>query len=77
MLANPCPVTLEITTSTPAGACQFDVDEPWCVTDGGGNYGNSERCTYTALFDMTVSADYSFSTESTYDYIELGSTKYS
>lgn len=47
-----------------------------CVTDGIGNHGSNERCTFRAVMEMTV-ASTSFSTESFFDYISIGGTQYS
>ena len=47
-----------------------------CVTDGAGPHGNSEMCIISALQPMYVSTT-SFSTESYYDYLMIGGTRYS
>ena len=41
-----------------------------CVTDGSGNYADSERCDYVAQYDMTLTVP-SYNTESAYDYFTL------
>ena len=46
-----------------------------CVTDGSGNYGNSERCTITANTAVTLSTT-EFSTESCCDRITVGGLSY-
>ena len=47
-----------------------------CVHDGAGNHGNNERCTVTALVPLFASATL-FNTETFFDYITIGSTRYS
>ena len=50
-----------------------------CVTDGDGNYGNSESCTIRAEVSMTLTVN-SFGIESHsscgWDYLEVGGTRY-
>jgi len=57
------------------GDCELSQAFGRCVTDGPGDYGNSERCTayavddfyiYTALFDL----------EATHDWVNVGGTEY-
>jgi hypothetical protein len=48
-----------------------------CVTDGTDNYGNDESCTVRAEVAITVSAQGSFETEATFDYVTIGGTQYS
>ena len=47
-----------------------------CVTDGAGNHGNDEQCTVRANQQVYVAATY-FATESFFDYIIIGTTRYS
>jgi hypothetical protein len=47
-----------------------------CITDGIGNYGNYEYCTFRAEVSMTVTTTV-FGTESGYDFITIGGTRYS
>ena len=47
-----------------------------CVTDGIGFHGNAERCTIAARNTMYVTATY-FQTETYYDYITIGSQRWS
>lgn len=47
-----------------------------CVTDGADDNGNDERCTVRAELAMIVSAK-GFSTESGYDRVTIGGTRYS
>jgi hypothetical protein len=42
----------------------------WCVTDGPGNYGNSEQCTFRAVSDMIVTTP-QYDVERSYDYLKL------
>jgi hypothetical protein len=56
--------------------CEISQDGA-CVTDGSGRYGNYEQCTVRAEVAMLVSAQAGFSTESGYDYVTLGGTRYS
>ena len=61
---------------TPPPRATRPVAEQRGVTDGSGNHGNNERCTFTARYAMTVSAS-SFNTENYFDRITIGSTRYS
>ena len=47
-----------------------------CITDGIGNYGNYEYCTFRAEVSMTVTTTV-FGTESCCDFITIGGTRYS
>ena len=47
-----------------------------CVTDGIGAHGNNEACTFVANVDLMASAAF-FHTESWYDYVTIGGTRYS
>ena len=47
-----------------------------CVTDGFGNHGNNERCTFTALQNLYLTAT-EFATENYFDYVMINGTRYS
>ena len=47
-----------------------------CVTDGLGNHGNNERCTFEVAQDLIATAVV-FDTESNYDRLTIGATQYS
>ena len=47
-----------------------------CVTDGVGLHSNNERCTMTASVALLATSTY-FSTEAGWDYITIGTTRYS
>ena len=47
-----------------------------CVTDGVGNHGNNERCEVVATRALYATAAF-FSTETYFDYITIGSTRWS
>jgi hypothetical protein len=58
-----------------SGPCELSHNGT-CVTDGPGNYGNFERCSMRAETAVSVSAS-AFDVESRWDYITIGSTRYS
>lgn len=47
-----------------------------CFTDGAGSHANSERCTIAVNQDVVLTAT-QFSTERYYDYLTVGSTRFS
>ena len=69
----PPPVAWRVTSG--ASYCQLTQNGA-CVHDGAGNHGNNERCTVTALVPLFASATL-FNTETFFDYITIGSTRYS
>ena len=47
----------------------------WCVTDGFGDYGNNERCTWMATVDIYVTAT-EYVVENFFDYLAIGHEEY-
>ena len=47
-----------------------------CFTDGVGGHGNQENCVVRAAVTLYATASY-FNTEENYDYIQIGTTRYS
>jgi hypothetical protein len=67
--------TFVVAASTPAGACST-TQGGLCVTDGAGEHGNNERCTFTALRSFMLSVD-EWDTETFYDTFTINSVVYS
>ena len=65
---------LTVASSSPSGACI--INSNGCVTDGPGSYGNNERCTITTSVAVTLNSVGTFATESGYDYLTIGGTRY-
>ena len=55
--------------------CEVSADG-LCITDGPGNYGNDERCEVRAEGAMFLNVA-AFNTESNFDYITIGTDRYS
>ena len=55
--------------------CEVSADG-LCITDGPGNYGNAERCEVRAEGAMFLNVA-AFNTESNFDYITIGTDRYS
>jgi hypothetical protein len=77
--APPAPASYLWTILDGVGVCEITADaagnEGACVTDGSGQYSNSESCVFRAQQPMYVTAT-TFSTEEGYDYIYIGSNSY-
>ena len=65
---------LTVASSSPSGACI--INSNGCVTDGPGSYGNNEQCTITTSVAVTLNSVGTFATESGYDYLTIGGTRY-
>ena len=60
--------SIEVVSSSPSGSCTIDADG--CATDGPGDYGNNEMCTYRVTQTGYLTATGTFSTEaSTKDFL--------
>jgi len=60
--------------SAGASYCQLNANN--CVSDGTGNHGDNEACTINVLGAGKLTAT-DFNTESGYDYVTIGGTRYS
>ena len=80
-LPSPPPAS-RVSTTTPlwsiiSGASYCELSNGGtCVTDGPGNYGNSEDCTVQAEVAMTVSITHLDTESLVYDYLTIGNFKY-
>lgn len=65
-----------VDTSVPSSACYITVrNGASCITDGTGNHGNDESCTFTIMQDAVVQA-IQYEVEAGWDYITINGTQY-
>jgi len=66
-------VYFNVTSDSPDGACNV---ENGCITDGSGQYGDNEVCTYTVVRAVTLDVT-EFETEEFFDFILIDNVEYS